>query len=227
MAKRRFTSQFLYGFEAMPVLLNCNFIVDAANGNGLGLRSLKGEGISAVYMHTSSTPAAGSPNPAAGIIMVQLQDSYFRSLGGFNSIVAPLSGSSVTSSVANVANTITVLGTATLAQWQAVGLPAGITPAVGVSFIATSSALIGGSGAIQITVAAGSGITNIESVGNPSVSVAVTSKLQPPLPPVGPQSGGLLLLRCMKNAVLTAPTDGTVISLSFLLSNSSVTVAGQ
>lgn len=227
MAKRRYTSQFLYQFEAMPVLLTCNFIVDSANGNGLGLRSLKGEGIAAVYMHTSSTPAAGNPNPAAGIILVQLQDSYARSLGGFSSLIAPLTGSNLTTTVANVTNVITVLGTATLAQWQAVGLPAGITPAVGIAFIATSAAVIGGSGAVKIVATAGSGITNIEGVGNPSLLVAANAKLPAPLPPVGPQVGGQLILRCMKNTALTAPTDETVISLGFYLSNSSVTVAGQ
>lgn len=227
MAKRRFTSQFLYGFEAMPVLLSCNFVVDSANGNGLGIRSLKGEGISNVYMHTSASPLAGNPNPAAGIIVVQLQDSYNRSLGGFNSLIAPLTGSNLTTTVANVTNVITVLGTATLAQWQAVGLPAGVTPAVGQAFIATSSAAIGGSGAVKIVAATGSGITNIELAGNPTLMVATAAALQPPLPPVGSQSGGQLILRCMKNTALTAPTDETVISLSFLLSNSSVTVAGQ
>src|SRR5580698_1169620 len=50
--------------------IDCNFIVDSSNGNGLGIRSLKGSGCASVYMHTSATPAAGNPNPASGYILV-------------------------------------------------------------------------------------------------------------------------------------------------------------
>src|ERR1017187_394412 len=48
-------------------ILDCNFVVDSANGNGLGIRNLKGSGrVAQVFMHTSATPAAGNPNPVAG-----------------------------------------------------------------------------------------------------------------------------------------------------------------
>ena len=51
-----------YQNVAKPMTVYCNFIVDAANGNGLGTRSLKSNGyIDAVFMHTSSTPGR-SPN---------------------------------------------------------------------------------------------------------------------------------------------------------------------
>src|ERR1700677_2652979 len=56
MANRRFSSQFRFSFHHFPVSLDANFIVDPSNGNGLGLRSLKTEGIANVFMH--STPAA-------------------------------------------------------------------------------------------------------------------------------------------------------------------------
>ena len=45
----------LYSFGAQPVLVDCNFIVDATNGNGLGIRSLKGQGVRNVYMATSAS----------------------------------------------------------------------------------------------------------------------------------------------------------------------------
>ena len=45
----------LYSFGAQPVLIDCNFIVDPANGNGLGIRSLKGQGVANVYMNTSAS----------------------------------------------------------------------------------------------------------------------------------------------------------------------------
>jgi len=45
-----------------PVTIDCNFIVDSTNGNGLGIRNLKGSEVAAVYMNTTfgSFPA-GSP----------------------------------------------------------------------------------------------------------------------------------------------------------------------
>jgi hypothetical protein len=59
----------LYSFGAQPVLVNCNFIVDVANGNGYGNRSLKGQGVKAVYMNSSAsitgTVASSSPNITA------------------------------------------------------------------------------------------------------------------------------------------------------------------
>jgi hypothetical protein len=48
-----------YSFLNRPVTIDCNFIVDSTNGNGLGLRSLKGSGVQAVYMNTSN--GAGLP----------------------------------------------------------------------------------------------------------------------------------------------------------------------
>src|SRR5271166_2266075 len=104
MANRRFEPR-IYNFHKFPVLLDCNFAVDPANGNGLGQRSLKGAGIANVYMHTSATPAPGNPNPASGIIVVQFQDNYFRYFGGFSGQVSAI-GSSVTSTTANTAYVI-------------------------------------------------------------------------------------------------------------------------
>lgn len=208
--------QFFYTKHVYPVLLDCNFVVDSTNGNGLGIRSLKGAGISNVYMHTSATPAATNPNPAAGEIIVQLSDSYNRYFGGFSGFISPLSGSNVTTTVTNVINVITVLGTATLAQWQVVGLPTGITPALGVAFVATSSAVIGGSGAVQIRATAGAGVDHIEVVGDPNTTLA-NSMIQNPA--IQQAAGGYIYLACFKNTALTAPTDGSVVGLSFYLSN--------
>src|ERR1035437_813529 len=52
-----------------PVLLDCNFVVDSTNANGLGIRSLKGPQIRNVFMHTTAElPGTGNngvknPNP--------------------------------------------------------------------------------------------------------------------------------------------------------------------
>lgn len=214
MANRYF-KQFFNTLHTMPVLIDCNFIVDSTNGNGLGLRSLKGPGVGAVYMHTSATPAPANPNPGTGVIIVQLQDTYFKYFGGFSGQVMPVSGTPLTATTANTAYVIVSLGTATTAQWQAVGLPVGLTPAVGQAFIATASATIGGSAAVEISAAAGSGIDHIEVLGDPNTTINT-----PGVPPY-------LILQCFAGGVKTAPADGATLGLSFYLSNSSVTVQGE
>ncbi len=237
MANRNFASGGkIYSMHTMPVLLDCNFVVDSTNGNGLGIRSLKGPAIQNVFMHTSSTPANGNsnpaspnvavlnPNPAAGTIIIQLQDNYNRSLSGFNAIVSPVSGSPLLVASAGltvgVAYIIVSLGSTTAAAWRALGVPAGVLPAVGVSFIAAATSALG-TGAVEITAAAGSGICSIETVGDPNLSIA-------PDPTKSQGFGAQLILQCRDYAgALAAPANGSVISISMYLSNSSVQVAGE
>lgn len=222
MANRNWASGGkIYSMHVSPVLLDCNFVVDSTNGNGLGIRNLKGPAIQAVYMNTSATPAAGSPNPAAGTILVQLADNYNRSFSGFSSYVSPVSGTPVTTTVNHTAYTIVSLGTTTLAQWQAVGLPKGITPSVGASFIATASQAIGGTGAVEIAAALGSGVASIETLGDPNATIA-------PDPTKNQGYGAYIVLQCRDyQGAIVAPAAGSVISLAFYMSNSSVTVAGE
>jgi hypothetical protein len=234
---RNFANSRIYTGHVMPALLDCNFIVDSTNGNGLGIRSLKGPYIQNVFMNTSATPGLGNsnpatpgllvtnPNPAAGIIVVQLQDNLNRVLSGFNSIVSPL-GSSVTSTTAGLAYAVTSLGTATAAQWVAAGVPAGVVaagpnglPALGTSFIATGGTIGGGATAAP-PATAGSGIDSIEAVGDANQSLA-------PLPAANQGFGGQLIFECRFEGALTAPANGSVISLAMLLSNSSILVAGE
>jgi hypothetical protein len=218
MANRNWLSNKLYQMEAYPVLVSCNFVVDSTNPNGLGIRSLKGGAVQSVYMKTSATPATGNPNPETGVIMVTLQDAYNRSLNGMNSLVAPLDGSSQTSTTAGRASVIVSLGTATLAQWQAVGLPVGVTPAVGVCFVATTSASIGGSAAVQRPTA--TLVQSIEVCGNSNLTLNRQNNTV--------NGGGVIVLQCLDSAgARVAPANNSVIALSFYLSNSSVTVQGQ
>ncbi len=88
-----------YNFLNKPVWIDCNFVVDSTNGNGLGIRSLKGSGVQNVFMNTSATAGYGAnhylnPNPAAGYALIQLANNYNRYCGGFSGVVAPVSGSS-------------------------------------------------------------------------------------------------------------------------------------
>lgn len=224
MANRNFSSNKLYQFENYPVLLACNFIVDSTNGNGFGIRSLKGGGVLDVFMHTSSTPGRTkfgllNPNPAAGVIMVRLQDNYNRYLSGFSGQVSPVSGTPLTSTTQHTAYTIVSLGTATLAQWVAAGLPVGITPAVGATFIAIATGTIGGSAAVEVVAAAGSAIDHIEIMGDPNATLTVANS------PVN--GGGMIIMNCFEAHVVAAPADGSTVGLNFYLSNSSNTIKGQ
>jgi hypothetical protein len=297
MANRNFLSNKLYQLEAYPVLLSCNFVVDSTNGNGLGIRSLKGPGIKSVFMlssasftgstHTSTLvdsispvtsswavlgmpvqgsgipvgsvisqivsstsiriskaattsvsggtityQGVGSPNPEAGLIMVQLQDNYSRYLGGFSGFVSYVDGSAQTSTTAGRASVIVSLGTATAAQslsdFAAVGFPAGGVPAVGASFVANVSAAIGHSAAVMRPLA--SGILTMEIAGDPNKTLSLGNSLV--------NGGGIILVQTLAPTlssttvhnnpmIRTAPLDGSVCGLSFYLSNSSVTVQGQ
>lgn len=219
MANRAFMNfGHKYANAVMPVSVSCNFVVDNSNGNGLGIRSLKSNGyVKSVRMHTTAS-SPDNLNPAAGYIMVTLQDNYNRSLGGSLSIVSPISGTPLTATVAGLAYTIVSLGTASLAQWQAAGVPIGLTPAVGLSFIAIASATIGGSAAVEVPATAGSNIDGIETVGDPNQSIANSN--------VNSNGGAVIILRCLKQNAIAAPANETVIALTFELDNSSVNVDG-
>lgn len=193
--------------------IGCNFIVDSANGNGLGLRSLKASGIANVYMHTSASPAAGNPNPAAGFIVVEFSQAFTGYVTGTFGFVSPVSGTpiNVTSGVtAGLVYIITSLGTTSASQWQHLGLPANLTPTVGQAFIATSSTTATGTGVVEVQLATGSGVYHIEVLGNPNTTVATTS---------GGGSMILVVLGPTNSSTTTlkplAPVDGTVVGLTF------------
>ena len=274
-----------------PVTLDCNFIVDSTNGNGLGIRSLKGGGINNVFMNTSASftgtthtgtavidgisggtaslvvgmpiqttdlPAGATiasitsgsaitssvaattghagatityqglgldgrpnPNPAAGYIMVKLTDTYNRYLYGTAGFVSPVSGTPLTSTTAGLVYVIVSLGTTTLAQWYAAGLPSSLTPAVGMPFVALATGAIGGTGAVEVPKTGASGIDHIEIVGDPNSELVAVN------PVGGIVSGGYVLQQCLFEGALTAPNDGTVIGLTMCMSDSSILIAGE
>lgn len=233
MANRNWASGGkIYSMHVQPVLLDCSFQV--VPSNGLGITTLKGPAIQNVFMTTSTTPSAGNsnpaspnvvvtnPDPATGFIVVQLQDPYQRLLGFDYSIQSPNSGSDVkidnSAMTAGVAYTITTLGNASAAKWIAIGVPRGVTPAVGVSFIAASN---GGAGdtltsRVQAVAAAGSGIDSIELVGSPDASIS-------PDPADSQGFGAQLIFACRDvDGAIAAPATDSVISMKLYLSNSRV-----
>jgi hypothetical protein len=222
MANRRFT-QFFQTPHPSPVLIDCNFKVVVGDAAGFGITGLKGTGVRNVFMHTSATPATGNPNPANGIIIVQLYDNYTKFFASYETIKSPFSGSDVTTTVTNTSYAITTVGTTTLAQWQAVGLPKGVPPAVGAAFTATASQAIGGTGAVQVVATAGGGLDHLEVFGDPNTTINLSAAYATPSTVGFPQ----IMFQCFKEHVVSAPADNTVISISMYLSNSSVTVAGE
>ena len=215
MANRNWLSNKMYQMQAYPCLVTVSFVVDNTLPDGVNF--VKGGGVKNVYMNTVGTPSAGNPNPQAGIIMIELQDSYERLLGGFYKIASPLDGSSQTATTAGQLCVIVSLGTATLAQWQAAGLPEGIEPAVGVAFVPTVSGTIGGSAAVQGMGV--SGVTTVEACGDGNLSIRRKNNTV--------NGGGLVYLQALDSAgAKVAPALNSVVLASIYLSNSSVTVQG-
>lgn len=227
----------LYAPHVTPVIADCSFTVTPTNG--LGITGLTGQAAQNVFMHTSTTPSAGpngllNPNPANGIILVQLSDNFTRIYETTATFVSPNSGASLNVDLSDAALTvgalyvITALGTTTSADWRALGLPAGVAPAVGASFIAAAVGVGVGTGTVQAPATSGSTINHIEMVGSPHLMLGPT--------PVGgsPNVGAWVMLRTLAatsssvtTLINTAPAAGTKIKLTMYLNQSSVTVAGE
>ena len=287
MSNRR-NIQFTYSPHNKLILLDCNFIVDSANGNGLGIRSLKGSGrIASVYMHSAytatssvnnsvtitnlspstanlsvgmgvsgtgipigariasivsstsititsaTTGGAGTPtltfwvapgaNVPSGYIVVNLQDNYYRYLGGSTGFGVPISGSAILVASAGVtlgtAYIIVSVGTTSAAQWQSIGLPANISPAVGVTFIATKTGTATGTGAVEVPATAGAGVFNIAVVGDPNVMNSNGAYV------AGASQGMQIISACYADSagdapVVAAPADNTIIGMLFNMNDS-------
>lgn len=217
MANRNFANGGkLYAMHVKPVLVDCNFVVDATSPSGI--TSLKGPLVKSVFM-ASSAPAGGNPDPANGIIVVKLQDNYARLLSAFSTVTSPLSGTGLTAVVAGVTYVITDLGTATLADFVAVGYPVGFKLAVGAAFVATASATIGGAAEVQAIATTGSDIDHVELIGNSNVMLANVA--QPT------NGGGQIIFGAFKNSALAAPVDGSLISLTMYFDDSSVRIGNE
>ena len=164
----------IYSNVAKPILVNLNFIVDSTNGNGLGVRSVKSNGyVESVFMNTNQTLGVingiTNPNPAAGYAQITFKNNFNYYLGGFSGQIIPTTSNSTTSTTAGNVYVITGLGTATLAQWQAAGLPAGFTPTVGQSFVALASGSIGGSATVGLPGVPSSYLLTV--IGDPNQSL--------------------------------------------------------
>lgn len=169
-----------------------------------------------------------SPNPAAGLALIQLKQNFNVYLGGFTGFVSPISGTPInvtTGVTAGLAYVIVSVGTTSLAQWQKLGVPAGLTPAVGLSFVAPLTTTATGSGVIEVPAASGAGISVVDVIGDPNQSINNAA--------IDPNGGAYLLVRFLAptnssttTMIATAPAASSVVGLSMFFDGSSVSVDG-
>lgn len=207
MSNRRY-NQFFYSFHAMPIHIDLHVPIGASGAVG----TIVGAGVSSVVRN------------AAGIYQINFQDQYQRLLSYEWAMSSPNSGSSILVASAGVVSgttyVITILGTTTTAGWQSLGLGVGITPAVGVAFKATATTTAAGTGAVQVPLATGSGVQEIELVGVPNLTLYPTG--------IGAASPYLIVQvlgptnSSTTTPVATDPANGSTMRLDFLFSNSSV-----
>lgn len=190
--------------------IDFNFIIDHANGNGLGNRSLKGSPlVKNVFTYTSASPLQGNPFGQAaseGMCLVQLVPAFIGFITGFSGPVSPLSGTPI-----NVTAGLTVgksyvivsVGTTTPAQWQALGLPLGVVPAVGAAFVCTSATDGIGTGVVEVPLSTGSGFDHMEIIGDPNQTCNMS----------GGAYGAYILSQFFLANAVVQPADGTVIGM--------------
>ncbi len=168
----------IYENVAKPSVINAQWTVTPTNG--LGVTSLKSNGyIRNVFMRTSTTPSANegytNPNPANGFALVQFNNNFNYYLNGLAQFIVPTATSTKIDNsalTAGQAYVISVVGDATLAKWLSIGLPPGITPAVGVSFIATAVGTGSNVLTSRVELPSSSGIVGVEVVGNPNTMLS-------------------------------------------------------
>lgn len=216
-----------------PRVVHCNFVVDATNGNGLGLRSIKSNGfIRNIFMHTSATPGVGNdgvtnPNPESGVAVIQFKQNFNYYLGGFSGFVSPITSPTTSTNsglTVGAPYVITVLGTTTLAEWQGIGLYPGLTPTVGQAFTALTTGT-GGSHTGKVGIPGVSGITSLEVIGDPNQSINNAS--------IAVNGGAYVLVQFLgatnsstTTLIPTAPANGSVVGMTFYFDGSSVTIDG-
>lgn len=205
---------------AKPMEVNLTYTVTPTNG--LGITSLKSNGyVRNVFMHTSTTPTANdgytNPNPASGYAWIQFNNNFNKYCGMTSSFV---SATSTSTKIDNAALTvgavyvITILGDATAAQWLTLGVPPGITPAVGVSFVALATgAGTANSSTSRVQVPTSSGVSAVEVVGDPNTTISSST--------IGTNGGAWILVQFLGElAAITNFTPAGTISAPVLTMNS-------
>lgn len=191
MADRNFANSRIYTHHVMPVQLDARISIAAAGAPTI----ITALGITSVT------------HLATGIYQMQLQDNYNGSLNLQGSMEAPVTGGTVTAGafVTGTAYQILTVGTT---NFNAVGLPSGITAAIGGTFVATGA----GSGTGTVKAIGSSGILGIEQVGT-------LQNVQPFQQP----NGAIIMFQCRDAAgALADPASGSTLDLVLICNNSSI-----
>jgi hypothetical protein len=194
-----------------PAAIAAGTTIVSISGTSIGLSQPTATASGAGDTLSAALVPAYGVNIEAGVIVVNLQDNYNRYLSGYAGFVSPSTGGLLTAMTAGYPYIIASVGSSSLAQWAAVGVPANIVPAVGVSFIGNGTSLAGGDHVIAV---GNSGIDHIEVIGDANLMNSNGAYV------AGAGNGMQIILQCFKNTALTAPTTGTVIAMNFYMNNS-------
>ena len=153
----------------------------------------------------------------SGYCKIQFNNNFNKFIGMAFVAQSPLTGSELTSGLTvGVPYVITTLGASTLAQWNTAGVPAGLTPSIGMSYVAAATSIVGGG---KVKLAGSSGVLSCEVVGDPNQSISNSN--------ITTNGGAYLMLKFLDAAgALAAPADGSVISITARFDGSSVSIDG-
>ena len=210
MANRNFPNSRIYTGHVMPVLIDGNFVIGASGAVG----TVKGPYIESIT------------HLGTGLYQIKLQDNYNRYYGGWTGFVSPVTGSAIDPN-AGATGSAYIITTVGDTDWTTAGVPAGVTPAVGVGFV-LAAAPSAGTGRVKLV--ADSGISRIEVVGDSNLT----------LDPSSPNQGAVILMQCLQAQVPSATTQGTpiqyalanpaqgsVLGFTCYMSNSSILINGE
>lgn len=166
-----------YSSLIRPVFNDCNFVIDSTNGNGLGIRNLKGDSVRSVYMHTTAS-FTGNTHTSVTIDGISSGTSTFK-IGAQLSGSGIVAGTTIVAIQSSSAITISIATTTTVSadtiSYVAPGSP---NPASGYAWIQLKSnygRYIGGfSGFVSPTSGSPLAINSTAlTVGNPYMIATV------------------------------------------------------
>lgn len=233
MALRNFLSQRTFNWHAMAVQLDAQVSIGATGAPTLVTSS-------AASSIPTSRGIKSITRLSAGRYRVQFDDNYSQLLAFDSKFSAAVTGSAIQVdtgtaglSTGTVYQIIT-LGTSTAADFHTLGIPAGLTPAVGMTFKAAATGAGSGTGTVKALAA--NAVSATELLATPSGADQMLNNQ----PFVQGNGGGYFDFQCLGNVpagtitngtpdtfagsapTATDPTNGTTMYLRFLLSNSKI-----
>ncbi len=152
--------QFLYSPEPMLTQIDGSFLIGASGA--VASTGAIGTGV-------QSVTRAGT-----GKYVIQFAENYNRFIGGNITLFqASSAAGSIQDGSLVVGNSYKITFASSSTNWQVLGLPSGLTAAIGMPFTATSGASNGGTsgaaGVGTVTALTGSGIASCELLPNPNL----------------------------------------------------------